>query len=172
MYFEKAIALDDRNFAAQNDLAFLLYRDFKDADAAIAGYRKSLAMTPQQQRARYNLAVIHMDRGEYDAAERLLTEALAERQWQHGRSPERIADVRYNRACCYSRLAEKADPVRAASLLDQAEKDLVRATRFKTAEMRDILRDDLNPGKDLAFLGAQRPAQVQRILDDLGPRWR
>ena len=167
-YFEKSHSINPANFAALNDLGFLLYRDFKAAADAQEKYRRSLQIQPRQQRAHYNMAVMLMDRGDYPAAAQLLTTALTESNWQSGPSRERTADIRYNRACCYSRMAEAAAEAERQSLLDKAEADVARALEDRNAELVGILKNDVQPDGDLRGLAANRPQKVTEILRELG----
>lgn len=175
LYLEKALQVNPENFSALNDLGYLLHRDLEMPAEAEKLYDRSLDVQPRQQRARYNLAVMYMDRAEkdrdradYQRAERLLSEALRESNWQMDPVRERVADIRYNRACCWSRLAEGVSDTSRERLLDRASADLLAAVALKYPELTDILKTDTASGGDLRVLATARPEVIERALREMG----
>jgi len=166
-YYENAHRLNPRNFVAMNDLAFLLYSDRvlfygeqPQFGASEEWYRKSLDIQPHQQRPYYNLAGMYMDERRYREALELLDKAEVELNWQVAPSAERLADVRYNIACCSTRLAQAATGAAQDGYLDRAEELLLRAMTPRTDETRDALKADVKSGEDLEFLKHKRPKAI------------
>ncbi len=117
-YLDRSLSQDRSNAGALNDRVFFAL----NIDPGLEEYKKamdlcqdSLKWDSEQQRARYNLALLkHVVRKDYRDSERLLTEALAKTTWQLSQPPSHHFSILYNRACGRARLSE----------LDQAMQDL------------------------------------------------
>jgi archaellum component FlaC len=117
-YLDRSLSQDRSNVGALNDRVFFAL----NIDPGLEEYKKamdlcqdSLKWDSEQQRARYNLALLkHVVRKDYRESERLLTEALAKTTWQLSQPASHHFSILYNRACGRARLSE----------LDQAMQDL------------------------------------------------
>jgi tetratricopeptide (TPR) repeat protein len=158
-YLDRALYLDDMNVGALNDrgyLSFALDDPPQPADAKTY-YEISLKVGPNQQRARYNLALIkHQSKPpDYEHSIRLLTEALEIPRWQEQPDPRRVPDILYNRACSRTRLAERKGGEEQTSLLKDALADLKTAFDNKDIDWLtagEPFLEDIKEGNDLTLL--------------------
>jgi tetratricopeptide (TPR) repeat protein len=167
-YLDRAKNIDEENIAAWNDTAFVAFV----LESPINWHRirecseRSLQIDPNQQRARYNLAIAEHNSRNYSTSERLLTDALKIERWQEHRFPRRIHNIYYNRACALSRQAENktiADSVRE-ELLRKAFSDLDEALKepsFWDETDRKVLTDDLKQDGDLYLVSEKFGAQIE-----------
>lgn len=93
---------------------------------------------------------------------------MRESNWQLDPSAERKADVRYNLACCLSRLAERSHWWEVDDLLNKAAENLAAAAAYRSHETLELLRGDSKAGHDLACLQQKRPEAIQAAFVALG----
>jgi tetratricopeptide (TPR) repeat protein len=164
-YARQALLQSPRSFSALNEVGNCLL-EFGGTDAAneaLKQFRESLIRNRDQQKARFSMSSILHLRGEYEKAEDLLTQALALELWETTKEAARRSDLHYNRACAYSKLAEKCtlDSEEMNSRLDQAFADLKVANVNRSEVSRDIFLTDIKPGGDLSLLASnQRYAEL------------
>jgi tetratricopeptide (TPR) repeat protein len=170
-YLNRAIGEDRSNIAALNDRALLAQTVESPPDLRQARelFQQSLAVDPGQQRARYNLAILAHQDGNYAESEALLSEALKQSRWQDAPFPARLADLHYNRACGRVRLAEaQSNAVEREKWLTKAMEDI-----GKISESRDLwdntleasLKKDIERGGDLySLVGTEPYAQAIKKL--------
>jgi hypothetical protein len=114
-YLERSLSQDPINVGALNDRVFFAL----NIDPGPEEYKKaldlcqaSLKSDPEQQRARYNLALLeHTFKKDYRRSEELLTEALDRKTWQLERPAGHHFSILYNRACARARLRELAEAI-------------------------------------------------------------
>ena len=127
-YLDCARREDTRNIGALNDRGFLaLFVDpLKDLSNARTFFERSLQVDPNQQKAKFYLAIVEHKQGKYGASEKLLTEALALDRWEARKPfPRYRQALLYNRACARARLgSNESDPSRQTHLFRSAFKDL------------------------------------------------
>jgi tetratricopeptide (TPR) repeat protein len=157
-YLERAIGFSEGNFAALNDLGFVL-EEIGDIAEAERLYQRSLLQQPRQQRARYNLALLAYARKDFETGVNLVTEALTYENWQRAPSGRRVGDLYYNRACFRSRRGAETGQDHYA---DSAVQDLRDTSRFLTDEIRTNFSRDVGTG-DLEWLNRVRPDQISEV---------
>ena len=153
-YFRHAAELDRQNAPALNDLGYVQLLTGQIAESKGA-FEKSLAIDPNQQRARYNLAFIALD---LDPAEsiRLLTEALRMPKWQGSQLAQDHADILYQRACARTKLGKSVSGKERKEQFELAMNDL--ETAFK------------NPNRSVVELKHALCGKNHRTIDpDLAP---
>jgi tetratricopeptide (TPR) repeat protein len=174
-YLEKALNLDENNVGALNDRGYLSFRLDSPVRLEEAGvyYERSLRADADQQRAKYNLALVRhrSTPPDYEASIRLLTEALDTRRWQEIPDPRRISDILYNRACSRARLAEGKSVQDRLSLLNEAMTDLKQAFARKDIDWPSVgnsFLQDLQSGNDLDSL--TKEPQLEQDIAELRDR--
>ena len=158
-YLDRAIQTWPGNIGAWNDRGLLAMRLDDDPANGRQLFESSLKQDSSQQRARYNLAVLHGEtRSEdgYRTAIRLLTEAIASENWETAPNPARKLDLYYNRACYRSLLGEISADERV-QLLVGAFEDLKKAMSGYDAEREASFAADVKEGKDLGLLAHTEP---------------
>jgi tetratricopeptide (TPR) repeat protein len=185
-YLDKAVATHE-NVRTLNDRGALAMTPIKtDFQKAEECFEQSHLIDPDHQRALYNLAIIWHRRGKacsdqravqdavnaFDKSIQHSSQALTLKRWQKIKETPYQADLRYNRACAYTRLAS-IDPGRTEALLKKAtadlkHPDLVKAFEEKNEQLAAALRNDIGPLGDLRLLATRRPyAYAVRVLRKL-----
>jgi tetratricopeptide (TPR) repeat protein len=124
MYLSRAREIAPKSISPLNELGYLEVVVTGDSEKAAPFLEISLALYPDQQRARYYLAIVEHIRGSeartrgnkaeaikhYQISVDQLTTALTLNQWQAVEEPGRYRRaIHYNRACARARLGELAD---------------------------------------------------------------
>jgi hypothetical protein len=169
MYGKMAVERDANNFSAWTDLEMtevLLKLPGIDPELAL---KKSLALREDQQKARYMTSILQHSRGEYDAAEATLTQAMARKLWETEENPERRPDLYYNRACARAKLAVGKNLTQSQKMafLDGALEDLKTGCPKKNDHALKVFDDDCAAGGDLEPLVTQYPTEVGMIRERL-----
>jgi len=182
-YLERALDLDEENVGALNDrgyLAMSLDSPPRQEDAKTY-YERSLRADPEQQRARYNLALVmhRQSPPDYEGSIHLLTEALDRRRWQEMPDSQHIPEIAYNRACSRTRLAERKSEPDRMSLLNDAMSDLRKVFSRNDVNWSSVGKPflhDITKGEDLSLL-AEKPefreeiAELKRLVDSKCGGW-
>jgi hypothetical protein len=172
MYLSRAQEIAPRSILPLNELGYLEVVATGESEKAAPFLTKSLDLYPEQQRARYYLAIVEHIRGNearsranhaeainhYQISLDQLTKALACKQWQAVEEPERYRRaIYYNRACARARLGElAADETARTQFFRDAIDDLDKT--FPTGQAPDEQRktdfavDLVSPG-DFVELG-------------------
>ncbi len=155
-YLERALRFNAHNYACLNDLGWVSDElgNVRDAECH---YQLSYELQKNQQRAQYNLAIL-VGANDLTRAVALLTQAIAEKNWERHPSGTRVRDLHYNRACYYSLLGAKTTDLRCADL---ALADLREGCKEPNEETKRIFPGDLQG--DLKWLRGQRPKEVAEI---------
>ena len=179
-YIDHLLRKDSDNFAALNEKAILMQEiDGSDRSPRAREYfERSIENNSRQQRALYWLGYIQMDSSderELIAAEKTFTRALAQDLWEHDKSsPERKADLFYNRACVRAKLGLSASrragaaPKEADTWADRAIDDLVQCSTAPSSSFLESLLEDIAPNRDLWWLNRVREEKVNEIRKRLG----
>ena len=158
-YLDRALETWSGNVGAWNDRAILAMRLDNDPVAARQFFESSLKQGGNQQRALYNLAVLHgkakSEEG-YRKAIGLLTQAAGLENWETVPNPVRRLDLFYNRAC-YRSLLACICPAERDGLLPGAFDDLKTAMSGYDAERETAFAADIKPGGDLEVLVNTQP---------------
>lgn len=173
-YLDRARKVDQENIAAWNDTAFvaLVLESPMNLQKVRDCCTNSLRIDPNQQRARYNLAIAEHISENFPIAESLLTEALNLERWQEKHYPPRMHNLYYNRACARSRMAGAEDISRPdrEKLLEEALTDIHKAfeePKFWDKEDRATLANDAKAGGDIHLLAEKFAVEIQRLLSSL-----
>jgi hypothetical protein len=161
------------SFLVYNDLAYLTQDiEGESSQNAAKWYSTSLRYEKKQQRAPYNLAIIHYFNGQYEEAEKCSSEALENTNWQVKPSAERKADVLYNRAC-YRSLLGKEEAAKASPSNGELKKweklvkeDLVEVGKVKVPTRVERIKEDRAAGGDFEWFASRDAA----VLDDLAKK--
>ncbi len=178
-YLDLAVAAD-KNIRTLNDRGALWMVEKKmDRYQARLCFDGSHLLDDKHQRALYNLAVIWFREGRAksgDEAKKAFqesienaTEALPLKRWQEVEETPYQADIRYERACAYSRYAEidaqKKDELLAKAEADLRSNDMAAAFKAKNEQLIKALRDDVQPAGDLYLVASTEPhASAVRAL--------
>lgn len=156
-YLNLACDVTDRRFDLVNDWALLYLEFYRKLDAAQEeGFIKrsrelseeSLRREPQQQRARYNLAVADAYQKQWESAVNRLREALQHDVWEFSRIDERRGVILYNLACALARMSyAKADESLDTSTGADARKEASESAARYTAECLLILAESAHIGR-------------------------
>jgi tetratricopeptide (TPR) repeat protein len=158
-YLDQAIQTWTDNVGAWNDRALLALGLDNDPALARQLLESSLKRDGNQQRARYDLAVLYgrtKSEDGYRKAINLLTEALGLENWETAPNAARKLDLYYNRACYRSLLAAENSNERD-QLLACALDDLKIAMSGYDAEREAAFVGDLKGTGDLAILANTQP---------------
>jgi hypothetical protein len=168
-YLDRAIEKDGANILALNDRAFLAIEGDSPSDLAAARevLERSLATDGDQQRARYNLALVEHKELHYLEAEQLLTKALSLARWEREALLKRTVDMRYNRACARCRLYA-SPPGPQDKFLKGAFEDIKSVfdnrVFWNESEMKQDFQNDCEKDGDLQPL-LQSPTYSQDFKD-------
>lgn len=163
LYLDLAVRYDSLNSGALNDRGYLALEleEVSDTVKAKSCFEASLKSDPEQQRARYDLALIAHRAKDYATAVALETEAMTKQHWQ-GNIPARYqSSLLYNRACAYSKLGiTKTEKAEKKKCFDSAVADLKSLDtiwRDEEPKFPEYFRDDIEPKGDLSPLMLEQP---------------
>jgi hypothetical protein len=205
-YLRKAVCLNRVDFTLQNDLGVLcldihklvvarpgsarLPYDGRYRKEAIEQFRNSLALEPRQQRAHYNLSVVHTlystkEEDDLESARAELEKALRLKNWQYSPPVDAVkALLFYNLGCCEARvlaakpssgiLSAAQEPVQQC-LLHLREASHLGAGGIRAIENDTIKRDfgwdyptaEARRKGDFVGLYEQADPEVKKQLEEL-----
>lgn len=164
-YLDKAVDTHE-NVRTLNDRGNLAITK-ADYEKAEKCFEQSRLLDPDHQRALYNLALVWHRRGKdrskqgavkeavtaFNKSIRFGSDALKLKRWQKTEEISHQADLRYNRACAYARLAA-IDLTRTRELLRKAAADLehpdmIKAFQKGSGQLPEALGKDIEPQGDL-----------------------
>lgn len=180
-YLERAVQRDPKNFTALNDFGLACIDIWRLPPSKTLGsleeykvradsaWKQSLALQPNQQRARYNRANSLKRQNKIPDAIEELSEALRKDNWQNQPNPQRVKDMRYNLACCQSLLGkqQETEGVPWQELLNKASDNLKAGCEHYKSEVRvrqealKALREDCTEDGDLFWLKQKSPETVK-----------
>ncbi len=160
-YLDLAIHYNPENSGALNDRGYVALELEGDNVKAKECFEESLKFDPEQQRARYDLALIeHQDKG-YASAAALLSKAMEKKHWQGNLGARYRPSLLYNRACAYAQLGNmKKDVDQRKKDFDKALEDLQAVDSLWLDEeptILDFFADDIQPGGDFGPLTLEEP---------------
>lgn len=151
-YLERSLYENPLNVGALNDRVFFALNidpNVEEFKKALDLCLSSLKSDPEQQRARYNLALLeHLFRRDYRRSDELLTEALNKKTWQLERPANHYFSILYNRACSRARLGD----------FDKAIEDLEKAIP-SAVPSEPLLKEQLLT--DIRLLKTTLPGDLQ-----------
>ncbi|PYP89099.1 MAG: hypothetical protein DMG65_14085 [Candidatus Angelobacter sp. Gp1-AA117] len=139
-YLNYAIQQDDKNSNALNDRGYFALEIEQPAQPVKAkgDFLSSLKANPEQQRARYNLALIEHRAGNFNESIRIIDLALEKKNWQEEPIPERVPDLRYNRACSLACAARQVQGTKQDAHLESAMSELEKIATAAAADWKNI----------------------------------
>jgi len=187
LYLSRAQKIAPKRISPLNELGYMEVVVTGDNEKAAPFLEKSLALYPDQQRARYYLSIVEHIRGNeartggnkaeaikhYQISVDQLTTALACNQWQAVEEPGRYRRaIHYNRACARARLGELADdePTRTKlfrEAIDDLNKTFPAGQTPDEQRKTDFAADLISPGD--FFELANRP-DLTNDLDTIRKR--
>lgn len=165
-YLSRAMTLTPEDFQTLNDLGMLSLEGQKPSDLKEARrhFETSLLAQPNQQRARYGLALVARSQGDLEAAQAFLEEALRSDRWESAPDEANTAMVRYTLSCVLARRAQR-EPMRRAQYFLAATQGLQAAFEHASLQLDQMLARDTEEGGDLFVLANTPP--YENLVDDL-----
>lgn len=163
LYLDLAVRYDPQNSGALNDRGYLALELEQVSDTVKAKwcFEESLKFDPEQQRARYDLALIEHREKDYASAVALLAEAMKKRHWQGKIAARYRSSLLYNQACAYAKLGNtKTEKEQKKKNFDNAIEDLKALDplwRDEEPKFPEYFRDDIEPDGDLRPLMLEQP---------------
>lgn len=166
-YLSRAVALAPQDYAAANELGALVMNGMASPDYGQAKqyFEASLGAKPDQQRAKYGLALIAKADGNFEAAQSLLESALKSTNWESGPDAASSAEVHYALACVMARRGQQATPGNRAQYFLRATEELRAAFAQPSPKLDELLPRDTEEGGDLFVLANTLP--YANAIDDL-----
>ena len=173
-YLTIAVQKSNRSdISALNDLAWA-FQD-EDNEKARELFEESMRVSSDQQRARYNLGTILLDRQDPNKlakARKFFEGATQVKNWELVPDEKKASNLYYNLACTYSCLsAYESDSVKQGALLELAVEWLRKASEEATIQ-QSVLEADLKDG-DLAQLAAstKHTDELSKVSQAFQRRW-
>jgi tetratricopeptide (TPR) repeat protein len=165
-YLNRAATLAPEDFETANELgALALEERLPDYRGARKHFEASLAAQPNQQRAKYGLAVIATAEGDLDSAQGLLDSAVETERWEASPNPRKAALVHYTLARVLARRARQEPTGHRAALFIRATQELQTAFAHPSRQLDDMLARDIEDDGDFAPLANTLP--YSNVINDL-----
>jgi tetratricopeptide (TPR) repeat protein len=160
-YLDLAVHYNPENSGALNDRGYVALELDGDNVKAKECFEDSLKFDPEQQRARYDLALIDHQGKDYASAAALLSAAMEKKHWQGNLGARYRPSLLYNRACAYTQLGNtKTDVEQRKKDFDKALDDLQTLDSLWLDEeptILDFFVADIRPGGDFGPLLLEQP---------------
>jgi tetratricopeptide (TPR) repeat protein len=165
-YLNRAATLAPEDFETANELgALALEERLPDYRAARKHFDASVAVEPNQQRAKYGLALIAMAEGDLDSAQGLLKSAIETENWEVSPNPRKAALVHYALARVLARRGRQEPEGHRAAHFIRAAQELQTAFCYPSRQLDDMLSRDTEDDGDLAPLANTLP--YSNVINDL-----
>lgn len=165
-YLNRAATLAPEDFETANELgALALEERLPDYSEARKHFEASLAAEPDQQRAKYGLALVAMAEGDLDSAQGLLESAVETDDWEVSPNPRQAALVHYALARVLARRGRQEPSGHRAAYFIRSTQELQAAFSHPSRQLDDMLARDIEDDGDLAPLANTLP--YSNVINDL-----